>query len=78
MARGRPLAPLVLTDNQLGQLTSHSQSTSMPHGLVQRARIVLACADGLSNKAVDSSQNPLRLVRRQDSQGLAALEVGTA
>ena len=52
MARGRPLAPLVLTDDQRDQLTSLSQSTSMPHGLVQRVRIVLACADGLSNKAV--------------------------
>ena len=51
MARGRPLAPLVLTDDQRDQLTSLSQSTSMPYGLVQRARIVLACADGLSNKA---------------------------
>ena len=38
MVRGRPLAPLVLTDDQRDQLTSLSQSTSMPHGSVQRAR----------------------------------------
>ena len=43
---------MVLTDDQRDQLTSLSQSTLMPYGLVQRARIVLTCADGLSNKAV--------------------------
>ena len=52
MARGRPLPPLVLTDEQREQLTAVSQSTSMPYGLVQRARIVLACAQGLTNSAV--------------------------
>ena len=29
-----------------------SRSTSMPHGLVQRARLILASAEGLSNQAV--------------------------
>ena len=52
MVRGRPLPPLVLTDEQREQLTAVSQSTSMPYGLVQRARIVLACAQGLTNSAV--------------------------
>ena len=52
MVLGRPRTPLVLADDQRVQLASISKSTSMPHGLVQRARIVLACADGLSNKAV--------------------------
>ena len=52
MARGRPPAPLILTDDQRDQLASVTRSTSMPHGLVQRAHIVLLCADGLSNKAV--------------------------
>ena len=37
MARGRPLPPLVLTDEQREQLTAVSQSTSMPYGLVQGA-----------------------------------------
>ena len=52
MARGRPLTPLVLADDQRAQLASLSKSTSMPHGLVQRARIVLACAEGMANTAV--------------------------
>ena len=52
MARGRPLPPLALADGQREQLASISKSTSMPHGLIQRARIVLASAEGLSNKAV--------------------------
>ena len=34
MARGRPLSPLVLTDDQRDQLTSLSQSTLMPHGSI--------------------------------------------
>ena len=52
MPRGRQLPPLVLTSEQHEQLTALSQSTSMPYGLVQRARIVLACAQGLTNSAV--------------------------
>ena len=52
MPRGRQLPPLVLTDEQREQMTTLSQSTSMPYGLVQRARIVLACAQGLTNSAV--------------------------
>ena len=51
MARGRPLPPLNLADGQREQLASISNSTSMPRGLVQRARIVLASAEGMSNKA---------------------------
>ena len=43
---------MILADEQRDQLASISKSASMPHGLVQRARIVLACAEGLSNKAV--------------------------
>ena len=52
MPRGRQLPPVVLTDEQREQLTALSESTSMPYGLVQRARIVLACAQGLTNSAV--------------------------
>ena len=52
MPRGRQLPPLVLTSEQREQLTALSQSTSMPYGLVQRARIVLTCAQGLTNSAV--------------------------
>ena len=52
MPRGRPLPPLVLTSEQREQLTTLSRSTLMPYGLVQRARIVLSCAQGLTNSAV--------------------------
>ena len=52
MPRGRQLPPVVLTDEQREQMTTLSESTSMPYGLVQRARIVLACAQGLTNSAV--------------------------
>ena len=52
MPRGRQLPPVVLTDDQREQMTALSQSTSMPYALVQRARIVLACAQGLTNCAV--------------------------
>ena len=52
MPRGRQLPPLVLTSEQREHLTAVSQSTSMPYGLVQRARIVLTCAQGLTNSAV--------------------------
>ena len=52
MPRGSKLAPLVLIDEQREQLPSWSRSTSMPHGLVLRARIVPASAEGLTNTAV--------------------------
>jgi len=50
MPRGRKLA--AFTAVQRIQLESVAQSTSMPHGLVQRARIVLACAEGVTNAKV--------------------------
>ena len=52
MPPGRQLPPLTLTAEQREQLTAVSRSASMPHGIVQRARIVLACAEGLTNTAV--------------------------
>ena len=52
MPRGRQLPPLVVTDDQREPLLALSQSTSMPYGLVQRARIILACAQGLTNTEV--------------------------
>ena len=52
MPRGRKLTPLVLTDEQPEQLEAWSRSTSMPRGLVLRARLILASAEGLTNTAV--------------------------
>ena len=52
MPRGRPLAPLTLTDEQQDQLNGIARSATMPYALVQRARIILASAEGLNNSVV--------------------------
>src|SRR5262249_5797312 len=54
MAMGRPKAELSLSEDERMQLTSlaRSRSRSLPAGLVQRASLVLACADGVPNSAV--------------------------
>ena len=52
MPRGRPVVPIVLSDEQKNQLLSIARSRSLPHGLVQRAQIVLDCAQGESNAAI--------------------------
>lgn len=52
MARGRPLQPLVLSDDVRTQLESFERSRSLPAGLVRRAEIVLLCAQGLDNGTV--------------------------
>jgi transposase len=49
---GRPKAELVLSEDERGQLQSLARSRSLPAGLVRRARIVLACAEGAPNSAV--------------------------
>ena len=52
MPRGRPLAPLTLTDEQQDQLNGIARSATLPYALVQRARIILASAEGLNNEVV--------------------------
>ena len=52
MPSGRPVKPVVLTDEEKAQLLSLAKSRSLPHGLVRRARIVLACAEGESNISI--------------------------
>jgi transposase len=52
MAMGRPMAELSLSEDERMQLTSLARSRSLPAGLVQRASLVLACADGVPNSAV--------------------------
>ena len=39
MPRGRPVAPIELSDAEQAQLTEISRSRSLPSGLVQRAQI---------------------------------------
>ncbi len=52
MSVGRPIAPLVLSDEEIKQLQSISKSRSLPHSLVQRAQNILACGAGTMNKEV--------------------------
>jgi len=49
---GRPKAELVLSAAESSQLTRWVRSTATPQALALRSRIVLACAQGLDNKAV--------------------------
>ena len=54
MPRGRPTTPIKLDCQGRDQLRSIARSRSQPHGMVQRARIVLACAEGESHVAIAS------------------------
>src|SRR5246127_3651942 len=47
---GRPVAELVLTDQERDQLTRWARRAKSSQALALRAKIVLACADGASNK----------------------------
>lgn len=49
---GRPAATITLTPTTEGELQSFARSRSLPSGLVQRARIVLACAEGKANQDI--------------------------
>src|ERR1700729_4057199 len=48
----RPLAELVLTDDERQTLTTWASRPKSAQRLAQRARIVLACAEGLGDKQV--------------------------
>lgn len=52
MPRGRPVTPIILSEEQKTQLQGLANSRSLPHGLVQRVQIVLACAAGEANSAI--------------------------
>ena len=52
MPRGRPVSPINLSDEEKNQLLSIARSRSLPHGVVQRAQIVLACAEGEPNTSI--------------------------
>ena len=50
--RGRPKPPLVLTDEERQTLERWSRRAKTSQALALRCKIVLACADGATNKAV--------------------------
>ena len=52
MPRGRPPAPLTLTYEQREQLSEIAKSATLLHALVERAGMILASAEGLTNSAV--------------------------
>ena len=52
MAIGRPMKPLLLTDDEREQLQGMAKSRSMPYSLVVRSQIVLACSNGEANKDI--------------------------
>jgi transposase len=49
---GRPKAPLILTDDERKKLQTWASRPKSTQRLATRAKIVLACAEGLENKAV--------------------------
>jgi hypothetical protein len=51
-ARGRPKAELVVSGSEREALKRLARQPSMPQAIAERARIVLACADGQTNTAV--------------------------
>jgi len=57
MKTGRPKKPLTLTDGARQDLEALANSRSMPHALVQRARIILLAANGETNKAIAQKTN---------------------
>src|SRR6266446_1294304 len=52
MRTGRPKRPLTLTEDEQERLQSLAHRARSQPALARRARVVLACAQGLANKAV--------------------------
>ena len=52
VALGRPMLPLVLSEGEIQQLQSIASSRSLPHSIVQRAQIILACGAGETNTSI--------------------------
>lgn len=53
MSMGRPKAELLLSEEERTQLQAMARSRSLPAALTQRARIVLACAEGTANAVAE-------------------------
>lgn len=78
MRTGRPREPIVLSEEEREQLTGITNSRSLPHGLVRRARIVLLAADDMPNGAIAervnlSPQMVCKWRKRYLRQGLSGL-----
>ena len=55
MRTGRPKRPLILTEDEQERLQSLAHRARSQPALARRARVVLACAEGLANKTVAKS-----------------------
>lgn len=78
MTMGRPKTELLLSETETADLLSLANSRTLPHALVQRARIVLGCAQGISNTTVAAQLNVTPATvgkwrRRYLEQGLSGL-----
>ena len=51
-AAGRPVAPIILSDNERAYLERQVRRNRTARSLSERCRIVLRCADGLPSKIV--------------------------
>jgi len=76
--KGRPLAPLSLSQDQRDALERYARRRTSAQGLALRARIVLLCASGMSNEAVArevgvTGQTVGKWRRRFIEQGLSGL-----
>jgi putative transposase len=49
---GRPKDAVVLSDEEIRELNGFASSRSLPHGIVSRCRMILMCADGMTDTAV--------------------------
>ena len=49
---GHPMPQLVLSDDEVQQFQALASSRSLPHAILQRAQIVLACSAGETNTAI--------------------------
>lgn len=52
------MPPLVLSDAKVQQLQSIASSRSLPHSIVQRAQIVLACGAGETDTSIAKRMGP--------------------
>ena len=69
MRTGRPKQPLVLTEEERARLESMAHRARSQPLLARRARVVLACGDGLDNEAVARKLRCSRRVSRANRRG---------
>jgi len=78
MRTGRPKEPVILSEEAHEQLKSIANSRSLPHGLVNRARIILMAAEGFPSRIIAqnvglSPQTVCKWRQRYLQQGVSGL-----